>query len=338
MNSPAISVLMSVHNGEMYLREAMDSILGQTFTDFEFVIINDASSDGTANIIRSYADSRIRLVENKRQKGLAASLNAGVAHCRCRYIARMDADDISLPQRLQKQFTYLEDHPEIGVLGSWHQLLDTETVYRPPSQPEEVKISLLRAPSLSHPTVMLRKEVLQAFPYDEKLSSAQDYELWTRVARRFQMANLPEVLLYYRRHERQISSGKQAEQDSIADAIRIRQVNDLIKDTVSSKDESLHLALMKGKYRMSTEGLRQAEGWFQKIEEANRKEQYYDPETLKLFLRHLLRENIISSLTDKPLNLKNAAAFLAGLLPYYPYLKWKGMAGLLLRWIGGIKN
>ena len=119
MKSPQISVVMPAYNAEKYITEAIDSILFQTFKDFEFIIINDASTDSTKDIIESYKDPRIKLVNNEQNKGVAKSLNIGISVACGKYIARMDADDIALPERFQKQFDFMEQHPNIDVCGSW---------------------------------------------------------------------------------------------------------------------------------------------------------------------------------------------------------------------------
>jgi glycosyltransferase involved in cell wall biosynthesis len=121
---PRISVVMSVYNGEKYLRQAIESILQQTYTDFEFIIIDDGSTDSSREIIQSYDDKRIRLVINEQNIGLTKSLNKGIRLAKGEFIARMDADDISLPQRFEKQVAYLDSHPEVGVLGTYANIID----------------------------------------------------------------------------------------------------------------------------------------------------------------------------------------------------------------------
>jgi len=118
MKEPKVTVLMPVYNGEKYLNEAIDSILGQTFKDFKFLIINDGSTDGTADILKSYKDSRIKVTNNEKNIGLTKSLNKGLKMAKSEYIARMDADDISLPTRLQKQVEFMDSHPKVGVCGT----------------------------------------------------------------------------------------------------------------------------------------------------------------------------------------------------------------------------
>ncbi|MCP8319033.1 MAG: glycosyltransferase, partial [Candidatus Methylarchaceae archaeon HK01B] len=124
MKSPKITILMSVYNGEKYLREAIDSILNQTFKDFEFLIINDGSTDRTVEILRSYHDSRIKIITNEKNMGLTKSLNKGLKIARSEYVARMDADDISYPRRLEVQYEYMKKNPDVGIVGSWNDVID----------------------------------------------------------------------------------------------------------------------------------------------------------------------------------------------------------------------
>jgi glycosyltransferase involved in cell wall biosynthesis len=201
---PQISVLMSVYNGLPYLNEAVDSILSQTFTDFEFIIIDDCSSDGSREILEKYAenDQRIKLIKNENRLGLGANLKNGVQLAQGKWIARMDADDISIPIRLSKQIEYVTNHPEIDILGSYAMDIDASGkelgLRRCPQNHAEIIKYIWTCPII-HPTAFIKKEsLLRAGSYgDEK--RRQDYALWFRCAASgLQFANLPEPLLKYR--------------------------------------------------------------------------------------------------------------------------------------------
>ena len=160
MTSPRISVLMPAYNSEQYVAESIESILNQTFTDFEFIIINDGSTDNTAKIIDEYAkrDERIKFVNNSKNKGLIGVLNEGLNLARGEYIARMDSDDISLPTRFERQIAYMELHPKCGVLGTWFQMFgNASNIVRHPKRIN--LLNLLRDQHVGHPTVMIRKSV-----------------------------------------------------------------------------------------------------------------------------------------------------------------------------------
>lgn len=201
---------MSVYNGEQYLAQAIESILQQTFTDFEFIIINDGSTDRSLQIIQDYIqiDSRIVLI-SRENKGLIASLNEGLDLARGKYIARMDADDISLPQRLERQYQVMKQNPEVIVCGSWVNKLiaDSSTVPNSHIQvtkfytnDKAIKAMLIRACCFAHPAVMLCASKLQKYnlAYQTDYLHAEDYALWVRAAKYGEFFNIPEPLLNYR--------------------------------------------------------------------------------------------------------------------------------------------
>ena len=211
--SPAITVLMPVYNGAKYLNESIDSILNQTFSDFEFLIIDDESTDDSVKIIKSYDDPRIKLIVNKKNIGQSATLNKGLELARGKYIARMDQDDISMPERLKKQMEFMDECPNIGVCGSWIQHFGKYDYLTPLELDDDsIKIKLLTNQNLAHPAVMIRKSTLVKYQlnYDPTFTIAMDYDLWVRMFEYCSFANLPEPLLKYRTHKNQkskISSG-----------------------------------------------------------------------------------------------------------------------------------
>lgn len=201
---PKVTVLMAVYNGERYLREAIESILAQTFQDFEFLIINDGSTDNSREVILSYEDPRIRLVDNEVHLGLTPSLNKGLRLAKGELVARQDADDISEPERLAMQVTFLETHPEVGLLGTWYRKIDAQgTLIGNRSLPcdyTEIRWSLLFFCPFVHSSVMVRKSVIlrQVGFYNEALVYAADYELWYRIAHHIPVANLNKYLVRLR--------------------------------------------------------------------------------------------------------------------------------------------
>ena len=208
--TPRISVLMCVYNGEEYLREAVESILNQTFSDIEFIIVDDGSTDNTETILDSFDDPRILRSRNNENIGLTRSLNKGLAMARGEYIARMDADDISLPERLAAQVAFLDEHPEIGVLGSAVQVIDARgsliRVLRYPTTHEFFLWSLCFYSPIAHPTVVFRRTAVEHVGgYDDALLAGQDRDLWQRLSTAARFANLPEVYLLYRVHPGRIS-------------------------------------------------------------------------------------------------------------------------------------
>lgn len=192
---------MPVYNGQKYLRASIESILGQTFEDFELIIIDDGSQDQSLGIIREYVDPRIITLVNKANCGVACSLNKAIEIAQGKFIARMDADDIAASHRLETQVRYLEAHSQISLCGSWVRAFgEIDTVYQYPQSFEEIKVALLFYPCFAHPAVMwVRKHFIDHdLWYQLDPPTAEDYDLWVRASRVLKMANIPEVLLDYR--------------------------------------------------------------------------------------------------------------------------------------------
>ncbi len=223
--SPIISVVLPVYNGEKYLAEAIDSILAQTFTDFELIVINDGSTDGTLAILQSYQsmDVRIRLV-SRENKGIVATLNEGIDLARGEWLARMDADDISFPQRFERQLQWLSE-TDADICGSWIKLfgLSDQRIIKYPQTDAEIKVALLFMSALAQPTVMMKTALAKQLYYESAWENGEDYDLWERAVRTgCLMTNLPEVLLCYRQHATQISSRAATQQQANTQKIQRR--------------------------------------------------------------------------------------------------------------------
>lgn len=211
---PRVSVIMPAYNVEKYIKEAIDSVLAQTYVNFEFIIINDGSTDNTAEIIQSYQDDRIVFINKKTNGGLVSCLNYGLDIARGAYIARMDADDISLPERLSLQVQFMDRHSRVGVLGSWFFIFGDicPRVERKPKYPG-LK-DMLKCSPVGHPTAMFRKSVFDKYNlrYNPDYKHAEDYELWVRACRVTKIANIQQVLLKYRWHGENVSCKHEREQ------------------------------------------------------------------------------------------------------------------------------
>ena len=205
MKMPKISVVMSVYNSEKYLRDSIDSILRQTFTDFEFIIINDGSTDNTANILNDYGlkDNRIKII-NQDNMGLTKSLNKGIRLAVGEYIARMDSDDIASPARFSMQVRFLDNNLEIGLVGTNCYVIDTDNyvigeLMNQPCEPKDIRNTLIRHNIFCHSSLMIRAEVFQKFgTYNENYRVAQDYEFLLRVSEGCKLANLRNHLIAWR--------------------------------------------------------------------------------------------------------------------------------------------
>ena len=208
MNNPLLTVLMPVHNAAPYLKEAIDSILTQTYTHFEFLIINDGSTDQSDQIIRSYNDTRIRYVKNETNLKLIATLNNGIQLAKGTYIVRMDADDISLPERLQHQVDFMERNPEVAICGTWFETFgEKNTIVKYKTDHQDIMYKMLYQCHLAHPTTIMRINQIKSFEtiFDPFFAHAEDYDFFTRVGHKYKIANIPEVLLKYRVHPNSVS-------------------------------------------------------------------------------------------------------------------------------------
>ena len=239
-----ISVLMPVYNGEKYLKESLESILLQTFSDFEFIIINDGSTDKSKDIIEEYKnrDNRIILINNPSNLGITKSLNIGLKHCTGKYIARMDADDISLPQRLQIQYDYMEKHPSVGVVGSQMSIIkegkEIKEIndYIVPTEHNAIVLNLLIGKAIAHPTAFIRLSILKNKQYNEKLNSSQDLELWLSLISNNTFANLNEKLVQYRDHTDNISNKYREEQQKNKLDIKQQFITDILNIKIDKND------------------------------------------------------------------------------------------------------
>lgn len=219
---------MPVYDAEKYLEDALESVIAQTFCDFELIIIDDSSKDRTGSIIARYQqkDNRIHTYRQER-RGLIDSLNKGCDLARGRYIARMDADDVSLPHRLEEQVKFMEGHPDIGVLGCGVQLINSQgersLILKLPTEHGFLKWGLCFYCPIAHPTVMMRKDAVKFVGgYSKNMLHAEDYDLWRRLSSVTHLSNLPDVLLYLRKHDDNVSSVHVAEQR--AASIRVSQL------------------------------------------------------------------------------------------------------------------
>lgn len=202
-----VTVLMPVHNGEAFVRDAIHSILGQTWSDFEFVIVDDGSTDGTAAVLASFRDPRIRVIANASREGIARSLNRGLAAAEGVLIARQDADDVSHPRRLETQLAYLREHPEVVLLGAQVRLMNRHPApgWWKARTHDGIRFQSTFDNPFIHGSLLFRRDVVGA--YDASLVSAEDYDLCSRVAAEHPVANLPQKLIDFRIHRASTAAG-----------------------------------------------------------------------------------------------------------------------------------
>jgi glycosyltransferase involved in cell wall biosynthesis len=288
IDTPLVTVLMPAYNSELYLGEAIESVLKQTFQDFEFIIINDGSTDETGVILDWYRqqDSRIQAYHVHHQ-GYVPLLNMGCQLAQGKYIARMDADDISLPDRLTKQVAFMEAHLEIGLCGTWVKTIGQTAglVWTYVADDPNIRCQLLFDSVLAHPSVMIRRDLFERMGvyYDSCFEPAEDYELWARAAKYAYLANLPEILLLYRVHIHQVGQRFRPKQLASAGRVRLKQLENLGIQPTTAEFE-LHQAISQGQFQSTTDFVQRSEAWLNKLKEANGRSSIYPEPTFSRVL------------------------------------------------------
>lgn len=269
-----VSIVMAVYNDAKYLGEATESILSQTFSDFEFLIIDDGSTDATPELLSGYnqQDERIQWYRFEHNRGLAAALNYGIHWASGEYIARMDADDISLPERLAVQVDYMDANPEIGICGAWVELIGNieGQVWELPSKHDSIFAQMLFSNALAHPSVVMRAQALKQhnLQYDEHVHYAQDYELWSRAIFRTKLANVPQILVQHRRHAR--STGDQHHQAQLqTHEVVARRLLAPFELGETADEIRLHCKIGVYQYGGGRQFLRKTRNWLMKLSVAN---------------------------------------------------------------------
>ncbi|PXV62510.1 glycosyl transferase family 2 [Dysgonomonas alginatilytica] len=288
-----LSVIMPVFNAERYLREAIDSIINQSYTDWELIIINDGSIDCSENIIKSYTDTRLRYYKNEQNIGLIQTLNKGIDLCKGAYIARMDADDIAEKDRFGIQIAFLENNKEYALCGSDAKVIDENNIETGKilnlQSNEYLQINLLFSVPFIHPTILIRSEVLKDNYFDTEYKHAEDYELWCRIANSHKVANIGNFLLRYRWHSSNVSVTNSEKQEEIKNRIICRELKNIDLQP-SEKELYLHKVTFQqfdSKFSIKKETFddySELDSWFQKIINANRNLQKYNEAALISFL------------------------------------------------------
>lgn len=291
---PKVSVLMPAYNAEKYIADAMESILNQTFQDFELIVLNDCSRDGTEGIILSYDDPRIVYVKNPENMGVAGTLNRGLELAKGEYIARMDADDISLQNRLEKQVQYLDAHPKVAVLGTNVELFDENGVISTgwsSTDPAQMKVDLLFSCGLAHPSVMMRRNVIKELGgYDLAFEGLEDYQLWCRVAKHYDVTTLPDLLFRYRIHSAQVTKNPSEKFLKRFRALKTWQLEQL--GITDERMVDSFECFCRGQQPSSLGELLAMACCFDKIYLANRQLRYYDSKRLERSLQSVLLNTV----------------------------------------------
>ena len=282
LNKPKISVIMSIYNGEKYLKAAIESILAQTFTNFEFIIVNDGSTDSSLEIIQSYNDERIKIINNEKNIGLTKSLNKTLKVARGEFIARQDADDVSLPNRFKGQMKYFEEHPEVALLGTSIYKIDEKggIVGKGIALAKPGIKDLFKGNQFNHGSVMFKKDVANDLGgYNELFGYVQDYELWLRIAKYYKVGNLTKILYKLRSHNENVGFTNR-EESALYHLLALRLTRDDLDEEVLktvkdngikrlypylSKTEAIHVHIVMAYMYMHNNNIKMARRGYKKV-------------------------------------------------------------------------
>lgn len=291
--TPKISLIMSVYNGEDYLGEAIESVLNQTFTDWELIVINDCSTDRTGEILRGFAqqDDRIKVYPNEVNLRLPSSLNRALELARGTYIARMDADDICLPDRLQKQYAFMEEHPDIALSSCKFMTLKNGVIASGGCggrcDSEAIKALLLVTNPVLHPGIIARAQVIRALKYDPNFTCTEDMELWTRVVMDgHKIEILPDYLMLYRLHDKQITKTTLEKQHREVLAIQKRYCGTLLEE-MGPEQEAFYIT---GIYFRENTDITKFCNFYRWLKKVNRQTKNFNKDALRYAMFEILAE------------------------------------------------
>jgi glycosyltransferase involved in cell wall biosynthesis len=330
--TPKVTVIMPVYNGEKYIALAIQSILNQTFPNFELIIINDGSTDTSKKIAESFSDPRIRILDQDKNLGLVATRNRGFKEARGEYIALLDADDTTSPDRLEREATFLDTHPNFGLVGSQVRLIDqngtpTGVKWEESVPSEKLPIRLLFGNCFSQSSLMLRKEALPREWYKEGFAPAEDYELWVRILESWKAWNLPTVLLNYRIHGKNTSETKRDMQQKAIETILRSQLEKIgIHPTTEELDIHRKNYAFTGSKEEVKQHIARREQWLQKLKSANETSKKFE---VRVFNEVVAERFLTTLLHNANLGLFAWHAFWKS--PLSPFLNYKEEAGKLLK-------
>jgi glycosyltransferase involved in cell wall biosynthesis len=267
---PQITVIMPVYNGMPFLKDAVDSIINQDFQDFELIILNDASTDDSADFINGLGDPRIVKVHHSVNQGLINTLNEGLKLSRGKFIARMDQDDISYKHRFSRQLSFFYNNQNISMCGTFARIIGSDSILTYPTEHEELRLAMLELNPFIHPSTMFKSSIIKDYGlyYKDDYKSAEDYEFWFNMSSKVSVANVPEVLLDYRVHPKQISSNDRKTQITSADKVRFNAVESIIGRNLSEDEKNIHFKFLYGVNTDSFQ-MRRVLHWIEKLKKEN---------------------------------------------------------------------
>ncbi len=326
--SISISVIMPTYNTETeILKEAVDSILNQTLSDFEFLIIDDGTTNESTTYLNSITDKRVKIIRNPSNIGITKSLNIGLKQAQGKYIARMDADDVSLPSRFEKEYAFMETHTDVIVCGSMEgNIINGEKIYpaytpKKIEEMEEYRVKLLFLnPGPRHPTAMIRHEqlILHNILYDENLIHAQDYGLWETISHYGKIVILNEVLLLRRKHVNQITVSRRPIQIQ-CDKMTQKKILTELLGNVTDQEEDMHYIHSTGYYPDAVI-TQEVNEWYNRLIEANKERHIYDQRALIKRIM-IIKKRLIQQSFKTDMSLLEKMHLVFGYLPFYEAFK-----------------
>jgi glycosyltransferase involved in cell wall biosynthesis len=280
---PRVSVVMPVYNVAPHVEATISSVLAQTFTDFELLVLDDCSTDGTAAVVQAMRDPRIRFIQNARNLGRAGTDNAALPYVRGEYIAKMDGDDLCHPERLARQVAYLDSHPDVNVMGAWMQNFGASTyLNRYPTTPAAAQVLTLFTLPTGNPSVMLRTRLFreQGMTYDGSLRQTEDYDFFARYVRALRIATLPEALIQYRVPPDAVKTAILTERATVADEVRERLLRDWGVVT-SERELRVHNTIAMLGRPLGDITLAEVEAWLRKLIAFNDQQPLFEPAALR---------------------------------------------------------
>ena len=299
---------MPVFNGAKYIKEAIQSVLNQTFSDFELIIVNDGSTDESAEIVRSFSDKRIRFFENDTNKGIVFTRNFAVENSLGKYIAIFDCDDIMLPEKLQKQVDFLEQNSDFAMVGSSIEMIDKDSnfikkhIYKLP--PKLLKTQLFFDNYFAQSSMLIRKKVFETFNYNAKFVMVSDYLLWSQIAQNNKVANLKDVLIKYRVHSQSITLKQLENQQIYVKQIFEFQLS-LLQIYPTENELENHFLLLKNQKNIDLKNKNQTENiknWTTFLKNQNKKLQIFDNKFFNKYLKKLWKRVISENYKSKNIN------------------------------------
>lgn len=290
---PKVSVVMPVYNQEKFIEESVQSILSQNFEDFEFIIIDDGSTDSTFEILKSINDKRIKLIKKISNLGHNIARNEGMEIANGIYICAMDSDDISLPYRIQKQFDFMESNKQYGICGSFVKIIGSNQILTAPHNHDEIKVWSLCNIMFRHPTIFIRKKLLKKhnLQYNKAYRYAADYDLLVKATHVFPVTNIQEVLLEYRKHPEQISTANKNEQGIVVRKTIINQLT-YFKQKISDEEKDIHFEMLNRQPVKTDCEFQRLLKWANYLMEINNRKEYYHKAHLANFLKTMLKSKL----------------------------------------------